>query len=146
MLQLRHHLGLGEFPQLFGCRRQARQLAQSGLPGAADAVPPLRDGRGLDGARRDARETARITALLSEAVAAGALGFSTTTGRQHVGYKGRPLACRLANREELSSYAHALGKLGKGVIEITLTQDFGNIADHEYELLDFLLDESSTAA
>jgi N-acyl-D-amino-acid deacylase len=87
-------------------------------------------------------ETARITALLSEAVAAGARGFSTTTGRQHVGYKGRPLACRLANREELSSYARALGKLGKGVIEITLTQDFGNIADHEYELLDFLLTES----
>ena len=88
-------------------------------------------------------ETTRITALLSEAVAAGALGFSTTTGRQHVGYKGRPLACRLASREELSSYAHALGKLGKGVIEITLTQDFGNIADHEYELLDFLLTESA---
>ncbi len=87
-------------------------------------------------------ETERITALLSEAVAAGALGFSTTTGRQHVGYKGRPLACRLASREELSSYAHALGKLGKGVIEITLTQDFGNIADHEYDLLDFLLTES----
>ncbi len=53
-----------------------------------------------------------------------------------------PLACRLASREELSSYAHALGKLGKGVIEITLTQDFGNIADHEYDLLDFLLTES----
>ncbi len=87
-------------------------------------------------------ETERITALLSEAIAAGARGFSTTTGRQHVGYKGRPLACRLANREELSSYARALGKLGKGVIEITLTQDFGNIADHEYELLDFLLTES----
>jgi len=87
-------------------------------------------------------ETERITALLSEAVAAGARGFSTTTGRQHVGYKGRPLACRLANREELSSYARALGKLGKGVIEITLTQDFGNIADHEYDLLDFLLTES----
>jgi len=87
-------------------------------------------------------ETERITALLSEAVAAGARGFSTTTGRQHVGYKGRPLACRLANREELSSYARALGKLGKGVVEITLTQDFGNIADHEYDLLDFLLTES----
>ena len=35
-----------------------------------------------------------------------------------------------------------MGELGKGVIEITLTQNFGNIPDHEYDLLDFLLDES----
>jgi N-acyl-D-amino-acid deacylase len=89
-----------------------------------------------------ARETESIAALLREAVNAGARGFSTTTGRQHVGYKGRPLACRLASREELASYAHALRELGKGVIEITLTQDFGNIADHEYDLLDFLLTHS----
>jgi N-acyl-D-amino-acid deacylase len=87
-------------------------------------------------------ETARIAALLGEAVKAGARGFSTTTGRQHVGYKGRPLACRLASREELAAYTHVLRDLGQGVIEITLTQDFGNIADHEYELLDFLLTES----
>ncbi len=87
-------------------------------------------------------ETERIAALLSEAVEAGALGFSTTTGRQHVGYKGRPLACRLSSREELASYSNVLRKLYKGVIEITLTQDFGNIADHEYDLLDFLLTQS----
>jgi N-acyl-D-amino-acid deacylase len=87
-------------------------------------------------------ETERIAALLSAAVQAGARGFSTTTGRQHVGYKGRPLACRLSSREELASYSHVLRKLGRGVIEITLTQDFGNIADHEYDLLDFLLTES----
>jgi len=87
-------------------------------------------------------ETERIAKLLGEAVEAGARGFSTTTGRQHVGYKGRPLACRLASRDELAGYAHVLRKLGKGVIEITLTQDFGNIADHEYDLLDFLLTES----
>jgi N-acyl-D-aspartate/D-glutamate deacylase len=80
--------------------------------------------------------------LLSAAIEAGARGFSTTTGRQHVGYKGRPLACRLASREELSAYSNVLRKLGKGVIEITLTQDFGNIANHEYDLLDFLLTES----
>ncbi len=88
------------------------------------------------------QETGRIAELLRDAVAAGARGFSTTTGRQHVGYKGRPLACRLASREELAGYAHVLRALGKGVIEITLTQDFGNIADHEYDLLDFLLTES----
>ena len=87
-------------------------------------------------------ETEKIFELLREAVAAGALGFSLTTGIQHVDYKGRPLACRLADRAELSAYAHALRDLGKGVIEITLTQKFGHIQDHELELLQFLLDES----
>jgi N-acyl-D-amino-acid deacylase len=88
-----------------------------------------------------ADETEKIAALLREAVAAGALGFSHTTGVQHVGYKGRPLACRLADRSELGAYAHVLRELGKGVIEITLTQNFGHIQDHEMDLLKFLLDE-----
>ncbi len=87
-------------------------------------------------------ETVKIAALLREAVAAGALGFSHTTGIQHVGYKGRPLACRLADRAELGSYARVLRDLGKGVVEITLTQNFGHIQDHELDLLKFLLDES----
>ena len=56
--------------------------------------------------------------------------------------KGRPLACRLADRAELGAYAHVLRELGKGVIEVTLTQNFGHIQDHELDLLKFLLDES----
>ena len=90
----------------------------------------------------NADETSKIAALLREAVAAGALGFSHTTGIQHVGYKGRPLACRLADRAELGAYAHVLRDLGKGVVEVTLTQNFGHIQDHELDLLKFLLDES----
>jgi len=90
----------------------------------------------------NADETKKIAALLREAVAAGALGFSHTTGVQHVGYKGRPLACRLADRGELGAYANVLRELGKGVIEVTLTQNFGHIQDHELDLLKFLLDES----
>src|SRR5271170_5800213 len=87
-------------------------------------------------------ETKKISALLREAVTAGALGWSLTTGIQHVGYTGRPLACRLADRSELGAYAHVLRDLGKGVIEVTLTQNFGHIQDHELDLLKFLLDES----
>jgi N-acyl-D-amino-acid deacylase len=89
-----------------------------------------------------AEETARISALLKEAVAAGALGFSTTIGRQHIGYRGRPLACRLASRDELKAYCNVLRDLGKGAIEISLTQNPPSISESEYELLDFLLTES----
>jgi N-acyl-D-aspartate/D-glutamate deacylase len=89
-----------------------------------------------------AEETAQISALLKEAVAAGALGFSTTIGRQHIGYRGRPLACRLASRDELKSYCNVLRDLGKGAIEISLTQNPPFMSESEYDLLDFLLTES----
>ena len=87
-------------------------------------------------------ETSKIAALLKEAVAAGAFGWSTTTLAQHIGFKGRPLACRLASRDELKAYAGALRELGKGAIEIALTQRPGRVAESEEELLGFLVDES----
>ncbi len=90
-----------------------------------------------------AEETASIKALLKEAVGAGALGFSTTLMTQHVGYKGLPLACRNASRDELEAYANALKELGKGTIEIALTQDVAVLSDSEYDLLDALLTESN---
>ncbi len=89
-----------------------------------------------------AEETASIAALLREAVAAGALGFSTTIGKQHIGFRGRPLACRLASRDELKAYCNVLRDLGKGAIEISLTQNPPFMSESEYELLDFLLTES----
>jgi N-acyl-D-aspartate/D-glutamate deacylase len=49
-------------------------------------------------------ETVLVKALLKEAVAAGAFGFSTTNILQHIGYQGRPLACRLASESELKAY------------------------------------------
>jgi N-acyl-D-aspartate/D-glutamate deacylase len=52
-------------------------------------------------------ETAQIKALIKEAVAVGAFGFTTTAIAQHIGYKGRPLACRNANRDEFKAYANA---------------------------------------
>ncbi len=88
------------------------------------------------------QETARIRALLREAIAAGAYGFSTTNTLQHAGYKGRPLACRLASESELRSYAGVLRELGRGVVEIALTRTRGHISQEEWALLELLLDES----
>ena len=87
-------------------------------------------------------ETAQIKALLGEAINAGAFGFSTTILNQHVGYQGRPLACRNASRDELKAYANALKERGKGAIEIALTRKIAVMDDEEYDLLDFLLRES----
>lgn len=87
-------------------------------------------------------ETAQIKALIKEAVAAGAFGFSTTNVAQHIGYKGRPIACRKASRDELRAYSNALKELGKGSIELALTNDVSVVDENDYALLDLLLTES----
>jgi N-acyl-D-aspartate/D-glutamate deacylase len=89
-----------------------------------------------------ADETAKISELFRQAYTAGAFGFTTTLLKQHIGYQGRPLASRLASREELAAYAHVLRERGNGVIEVALTQSPGAITAEECASLDFLLTES----
>lgn len=87
-------------------------------------------------------ETSKIKALIKEAVAAGAMGFTTSFIAQHIGYKGRPLACRQASPEEFKAYSNALKELGKGCIELALTNDISIVDEREYAMLDLLLTES----
>jgi N-acyl-D-aspartate/D-glutamate deacylase len=87
-------------------------------------------------------ETLQIRRLLEEALDAGAFGFSSTLLNQHLGYQGRPLACRNASREELQAYCSALRTRGKGAIEIAMTRQIGVMEDAELDLLDFMLEES----
>jgi len=88
-------------------------------------------------------ETQRIATLLREGMQAGALGFSTTVATQHLGFKGRPLACRLASPDELRVYANVLRDLGNGTIEVNLGGAGSSILPSgSLELIDFLLVES----
>jgi N-acyl-D-aspartate/D-glutamate deacylase len=89
-----------------------------------------------------ASEISEIRNLLGNAIDAGAFGFSSTLLNQHMGYQGRPLACRNASREELKAYCNALKERGKGAIEIAMTKQIGVMDDPELELLDFMLAES----
>jgi N-acyl-D-amino-acid deacylase len=87
-------------------------------------------------------EAAQVRSLLGEAIDAGAFGWSSTLLNQHMGFGGRPLACRNASREELKAYCNALRERGKGSIEIAMTKQIGVMEDAELELLDFMLAES----
>jgi N-acyl-D-amino-acid deacylase len=89
-----------------------------------------------------ASEISEIRSLLGKAIDAGAFGFSSTLLNQHIGYQGRPLACRNASREELKAYCNTLKERGKGAIEIAMTRQIGVMDDPELELLDFMLSES----
>ncbi len=87
-------------------------------------------------------EIRRISSLLGEAMDAGAFGFSSTVLNQHLGFKGRPLACRLASDDELKAYAHVLKEKNKGSVEIALTRQVAVLEDEQYDTLDLLLTES----
>lgn len=87
-------------------------------------------------------ETAKISGLIREAMEAGAMGFTSTFAGQHIGYQGRPLACRLASDAELKAYSNVLRDMGRGAIEIALTNEVSVLDPREYELLDMLLTES----
>ncbi len=87
-------------------------------------------------------ETHTIAAMLGEAMQAGAWGFTTTANRQHIGHGAKPLAARLASREELAAYAGVLKRLQRGVIELALTKRYATLAEDEEGLLKFLLDAS----
>ena len=99
---------------------------------------------GNDAMEREATEdeTANISALLGEALDAGALGFSLTVLPQHIGYKAKPLACRLASRDELRTYSRLLAERGRGTIEIALTKQPSTVSAKEYALLELLAAES----
>lgn len=91
----------------------------------------------------DEDETARIANLLAEAMDAGAFGFSSTILNQHMGFGGRPLACRNASRDELKAYANVLRDRKKGAIEVALTRQIGVLEEDQCEVLDLLLEESA---
>jgi N-acyl-D-amino-acid deacylase len=130
------------FPQYMDAA--ARRSSAVNLAFVAPLSPFRHYVMGEESMERGARpqETARISELLREAVAAGAFGLSTTVLAQHIGYRGRPLACRLAGVEELAAYARVLREAGKGTIEISITRKPGSVSPDEYQLLEMLLKES----
>ena len=75
-------------------------------------------------------------------MAAGANGFSSTMVKRQVGYQGKPLACALADTNELIAYSNVLRDLGRGVIQANVVERLANLEDHEAEILDLLLRES----
>lgn len=89
-----------------------------------------------------AEETVRISALLGDAMDAGAFGYSSTVLNQHMGFGGRPLACRNASAAEYKAYSNVLRDKRKGAIEVAVTRQIAVLEDAEYELLDMMLAQS----
>ena len=76
---------------------------------------------GEDAMKRTATdaEVAQMKRIVREAMAAGAIGFSTSTLEQHNGENGIPMPSRFAGEHELLELTGALGEAGKGVFMLT---------------------------
>jgi N-acyl-D-aspartate/D-glutamate deacylase len=90
-----------------------------------------------------AAETAEMARLFAEAMCAGAAGFSLSLAPQHIGFQGRPLASRMASREELAALCHVMRAQGRGIIEILPNRGATNVpGEGGLELLTMLARES----
>ena len=66
-----------------------------------------------------ADEVAAMKRLVIEAMAAGAVGFATSTLEQHNGENGVPMPSRLADEHEMMELTGALGEAGRGTFMLT---------------------------
>jgi N-acyl-D-aspartate/D-glutamate deacylase len=74
--------------------------------------------RGAKNEPATAADIARMAAIVREAVAAGALGFSTSRTIVHRAITGEPVPGTFAAEEELFGIGRALGELGAGLFEL----------------------------
>jgi N-acyl-D-amino-acid deacylase len=90
----------------------------------------------------NATELERMTSLFRQAMEAGAYGYSLSLLNQHIGYQGKPLASRLATKEELGALGRVMRDLHRGVIEIALTRSVSVLTEEELDLLIHMATES----
>jgi N-acyl-D-amino-acid deacylase len=76
---------------------------------------------GADATERTAsdEEIVRMAALVREAMAAGAVGFASSTAEAHNGEGGTPMPSRLADDRELRALVKAMGESGRGLYMLT---------------------------
>ncbi|MBV9521988.1 MAG: amidohydrolase family protein [Alphaproteobacteria bacterium] len=76
---------------------------------------------GEDAAKRaaSAAEIEEMQRLVREAMAAGAVGFATSTNEPHNGENGIPMPSRLADDREMRGLVNAMGESGRGIFMLT---------------------------
>jgi N-acyl-D-amino-acid deacylase len=77
--------------------------------------------RAYDGPAND-DDIAAMTRELEAALAAGAIGFSTSRSQSHATADDRPVASRMADWREVRALVTRMGQLGGGVFELALEQ------------------------
>jgi N-acyl-D-aspartate/D-glutamate deacylase len=95
--------------------------------------------RGIEREAATADDIAAMAKLASEAVRAGAIGFSTTRAINHKFSDGRPSPVYTAAEDELTGIAMGLAEAGAGVIQ--LITDFDD-HEQEFDMLERIAEKS----
>lgn len=100
--------------------------------------------RGRDNEDPRADDLARMSAMVEEAMRAGALGFSTSRTVGHRSLSGDPVPGTFAEADELMALAQAMQRAGSGVFELIPASTVGKLEvlggekyslDEEFELI-----------
>jgi len=83
--------------------------------------------RGAANEDATAEDIAAMSALVGEAMAAGAVGFTTSRTIGHKARTGRPVPGTYAPDEEVLAFARALGSAGHGVFEAIVAGTIGSL-------------------
>ena len=96
---------------------------------------------GERGARNEpatAEDIAAMKAIVKEAVAAGALGFSTSRTIAHRAIDGEPVPGTFAAEDELFGLGSALGEVGAGIFELAPAGSAGEDVDDPKKEIDWM--------
>ncbi len=85
--------------------------------------------RGADNEPATEADIAEMATLVGEAVAAGAIGFSTNRLAMHTAKDGRPVPGTYAGVDELFAIGRAMAGAGGAVMEVISSEAMGNVAD-----------------
>ncbi len=85
--------------------------------------------RGLDREPATADDVARMTAIVTEAIEAGAVGFATSRTMVHRRGDGAHIPSFHAAADELAAIATAVGRLGRGILQV-----IPNLDSADYDL------------
>ena len=83
--------------------------------------------RGRDNEDPTAEDLARMSAMVEEAMRAGAVGFSTSRTIGHRSISGAPVPGTFAEADELLALAEAMQRAGSGVFELIPASTIGTL-------------------
>jgi N-acyl-D-aspartate/D-glutamate deacylase len=115
----------GEYLDLLDGGRYAVDIAAQIAHGAVRFYVMGERGAANEDATAD--DIAAMSALVGEAMAAGAVGFTTSRTIGHKARSGRPVPGTYAPEEEVLAFARALGSSGHGVFEAIVAGTIGSL-------------------